>query len=120
MAQTIGRVIRLNKQDASNIANGTLTPCNFSEYRKPFGKMFVLECMPTSVFLHTNVFSRLLTLSLSRVMLYACPLFVNNNEVTDAQILGLVTLFVLTLSIIIAGYFHGKMHLLTVLKNTTS
>ena len=41
MAQTIGRVIRLNKQDASNIANGTLTPCNFSEYRKPFGKMFV-------------------------------------------------------------------------------
>jgi hypothetical protein len=36
------------------------------------------------------------------------------------QILGLVTLFVLTLSIIIAGYFHGKMHLLTVLKNATS
>ncbi|QBQ75062.1 hypothetical protein RW110999_184 [Cyanophage S-RIM4] len=33
------------------------------------------------------------------------------------QILMLVVLFLLTISIIVAGYFHGKMHLLTVLKN---
>jgi len=36
------------------------------------------------------------------------------------QILGLVTVFVLTLSIIVAGYFHGNMHLLTTLKNATN
>ena len=33
------------------------------------------------------------------------------------QILMLVVLFLATISIIVAGYFHGKMHLLTVLKN---
>ncbi len=36
------------------------------------------------------------------------------------QILSLVTVFVLTLSIIIAGYFHGNMHLLTTLKNAAN
>jgi len=33
------------------------------------------------------------------------------------QILMLVVMFLATISIIVAGYFHGKMHLLTVLKN---
>ena len=42
MAQTIGRVIRLHKDDASKIANGSLKPCiNGTNYIKPFGKMFV-------------------------------------------------------------------------------
>ena len=87
MAQTIGRVIRLNKQDASNIANGTLTPVISVSIVNHLVRC-LCQCMPTSVFLHTNVFSRLLTLSLqSRVML-PCPLFVNNNEVTDATDTG--------------------------------
>ena len=42
MAQTIGRVIRLHKDDASKIANGSLKPSiNGTNYIKPFGKMFV-------------------------------------------------------------------------------
>ena len=42
MAQTIGRVIRLHKDDASKIANGSLKPCiKGTNYIKPFGKMFV-------------------------------------------------------------------------------
>ena len=36
------------------------------------------------------------------------------------NILMLVALFICTIGIIIAGYFHGKMHLLTVLKNAVS
>ena len=41
MSQTIGRVIRLHKEDIKNISNGDLKPCNFDSYKKPFGKMFV-------------------------------------------------------------------------------
>ena len=42
MAQTIGRVIRLHKDDANKIANGSLKPCiKGTNYIKPFGKMFV-------------------------------------------------------------------------------
>ena len=42
MAQTIGRVIRLHKEDALKISTGALKPnINGSGYVKPFGKMFV-------------------------------------------------------------------------------
>ncbi len=42
MAQTIGRVIRLHKEDAHRISTGALKPCvNGTGYIKPFGKMFV-------------------------------------------------------------------------------
>lgn len=37
MAQTIGRVIRLNKDDASDIASGKISAGNFAMYRKPTG-----------------------------------------------------------------------------------
>jgi len=37
MAQTIGRVIRLDTQDRNNISNGTLTPRAYHNYRKPTG-----------------------------------------------------------------------------------
>ncbi len=37
MAQTIGRVIRLNKDDANDIACGKIEAGNFSLYRKPTG-----------------------------------------------------------------------------------
>ena len=33
------------------------------------------------------------------------------------QVIMLGVLFLCTIGIIIAGYFHGKMHLITVLKN---
>ena len=36
------------------------------------------------------------------------------------NIIMLGVLFLATIAIIVAGYFHGKMHLLTVLKNATS
>ena len=36
------------------------------------------------------------------------------------NVIALVTLFVLTLITIYAGYIHGNMHLLTVLKNAWS
>ena len=42
MAQTIGRVIRLHKEDAKKIDSGALKPCiKGTGYIKPFGKMFV-------------------------------------------------------------------------------
>jgi peroxiredoxin family protein len=41
MAQTIGRVIRLNKDDASDLRTGKIAAGNLDQYRKPFGKMFV-------------------------------------------------------------------------------
>ena len=42
MAQTIGRVIRLHKEDAKRISTGALKPCvKGTGYVKPFGKMFV-------------------------------------------------------------------------------
>ncbi len=41
MSQTIGRVIRLHKEDIKNIDSGNLKPCDFDGYKKPFGKMFV-------------------------------------------------------------------------------
>ena len=42
MAQTIGRVIRLHKEDAQKISTGALKPCiKGTGYIKPFGKMFV-------------------------------------------------------------------------------
>ena len=37
MAQTIGRVIRMDRQDTKRIQNGTLCSGNFSMYRKPTG-----------------------------------------------------------------------------------
>lgn len=41
MAQTIGRVIRLHKDDAARIRSGELTPGKFDFYRKPFGYVTV-------------------------------------------------------------------------------
>jgi len=41
MAQTVGRVIRLNKDDADDIACGKITPGKFEMYRKPSGKVIV-------------------------------------------------------------------------------
>ena len=37
MAQTIGRVIRLDSQDRNNISNGTLRPRAYHNYNKPTG-----------------------------------------------------------------------------------
>ena len=37
MAQTIGRVIRMNADDARDIAEGRITPGDLGNYRKPFG-----------------------------------------------------------------------------------
>lgn len=37
MAQTIGRVIRMNVDDARDIAEGTITAGDLGNYRKPFG-----------------------------------------------------------------------------------
>jgi len=41
MAQTIGRVIRLNSDDAADIATGSITPGKFEMYRKPTGYVTV-------------------------------------------------------------------------------
>jgi len=41
MAQTIGRVIRLNKEDAKDLRTGVITPGKLETYRKPFGKLCV-------------------------------------------------------------------------------
>ena len=41
MAQTIGRVIRLHKEDAQAIAEGKITPGNLSQYRKSHGVVTV-------------------------------------------------------------------------------
>jgi superfamily II DNA or RNA helicase len=41
MAQTVGRVIRLNKDDAADIACGKIIPGKFDMYRKPSGKVIV-------------------------------------------------------------------------------
>ena len=41
MAQTIGRVIRLHKEDAQAIADGKITPGNLSQYRKSHGVVTV-------------------------------------------------------------------------------
>jgi len=41
MAQTVGRVIRLNKDDAADIACGKIIPGKFEMYRKPAGKVIV-------------------------------------------------------------------------------
>ena len=40
MAQTIGRVIRLDKSDADKLQTGELKPQS-EGFKKPFGKMFV-------------------------------------------------------------------------------
>lgn len=37
MAQTIGRVIRMNRDDAADIASGKIQPGDLGSYRKPFG-----------------------------------------------------------------------------------
>jgi len=42
---------------------------------------------------------------------------VKETNETLPLVLSLVAVFVLTLSVIVLGYFHGNMHLLTVLKN---
>mgnify|MGYP003637294996 FL=1 len=44
MAQTIGRVIRLHRDDAKDIAEGRITPGKLSEYRKPHGVVTVPLC----------------------------------------------------------------------------
>jgi len=41
MAQTIGRVIRMNVNDAQDIADGKLTAGDVGNYRKPFGYVTV-------------------------------------------------------------------------------
>lgn len=41
MAQTVGRVIRLHKDDADALACGTINPGEFHLYRKPSGKVIV-------------------------------------------------------------------------------
>jgi superfamily II DNA or RNA helicase len=41
MAQTIGRVIRMSKDDRKAIQNGTVKPGQFELYRKPFGTITV-------------------------------------------------------------------------------
>jgi superfamily II DNA or RNA helicase len=41
IAQTIGRVIRLHKNDAAGMRAGTITPGNTSEYTKSFGLVIV-------------------------------------------------------------------------------
>ena len=41
MAQTIGRVIRVNKDDARGISEGSITPGKFSMYRKSCGYVTV-------------------------------------------------------------------------------
>ncbi|HJL59794.1 MAG TPA: DEAD/DEAH box helicase family protein, partial [Candidatus Thalassarchaeaceae archaeon] len=41
MAQTVGRVIRLNKDDAADIACGKIIPGKFAMYRKSCGKVIV-------------------------------------------------------------------------------
>ena len=43
ISQTIGRVIRLHKDDAAGLRNGTIIPGKLSEYTKSFG----LVCIPT-------------------------------------------------------------------------
>ena len=41
MAQTIGRVIRLDRRDATNLASGAVSPCDWSLYHKPTGYVTV-------------------------------------------------------------------------------
>ena len=41
MAQTIGRVIRMDRQDTKDIANGTLCAGNYAMYKKPCGYVSV-------------------------------------------------------------------------------
>ena len=41
MSQTIGRVIRLHKDDSTGMKNGTIKPGNLSQYRKPVGLCIV-------------------------------------------------------------------------------
>jgi superfamily II DNA or RNA helicase len=41
MAQTIGRVIRLDSDDARGISSGTLKPTSYANYRKPTGYVSV-------------------------------------------------------------------------------
>jgi len=41
MAQTIGRVIRLDRRDATNLASGSVSPCDWSLYHKPTGYVTV-------------------------------------------------------------------------------
>ena len=43
ISQTIGRVIRLHKDDAAGLRNGTITPGKLDQYTKSFG----LVCIPT-------------------------------------------------------------------------
>jgi superfamily II DNA or RNA helicase len=41
MVQTIGRIIRMNKEDYQDIENGVIAPGDFQNYRKPFGVISV-------------------------------------------------------------------------------
>ena len=41
MAQTIGRVIRMHRDDRQAIADGTIKPGQFAFYKKPFGTITV-------------------------------------------------------------------------------
>ena len=49
MAQTIGRVIRLHKDDAKDIANGNIAAGNYQLYRKSHGVVTVPLCGKASV-----------------------------------------------------------------------
>ena len=49
MAQTIGRVIRLHKDDAQDIAEGKIIPGKLSDYRKPHGVVTVPLCGKASL-----------------------------------------------------------------------
>ena len=49
MAQTIGRVIRLHKDDAKDIADGVITPGDLSSYRKSHGVVTVPLCGKASL-----------------------------------------------------------------------
>jgi|TARA_R100000030_G_scaffold17286_6_gene11791 hypothetical protein len=46
----------------------------------------------------------------------------NQSDLTPPipQLIGLGVLLLCTLGVIAAGYFHGKMHLITVLKNAAA
>ena len=49
MAQTIGRVIRLHKDDAKDIANGNIAAGNYQLYRKSHGVVTVPLCGKASL-----------------------------------------------------------------------
>jgi len=43
-----------------------------------------------------------------------------HQDTTKPLVISLVVVFLITITTIVAGYFHGNMHLLTTLKNAHS